>query len=73
MLQVQRLKNAMRDYDNDRWRIISSRVGNGFSAAACEAKADELEAEEYKYEHADDIQSEDDVHFEDDLGFRDEA
>jgi len=54
----------MRDYDSDRWRIISSKVGNGFSAAACEAKADELEAEEYKHEHEDDVQSEDDVHFE---------
>ena len=32
----------MRDYENDRWRIISSKVGNGFSPAACKEKAGEL-------------------------------
>ena len=49
----------MQDYENDRWRIISSKVGNGFSATACEAKADELEAEERKDEY--DVQSEDET------------
>lgn len=44
--QTQRLRNAMREYENDRWRIISSKVGNGFSAAACKDKATELEEEE---------------------------
>lgn len=43
--QIQRLRNAMQDYDNDRWRFVSSKVGNGFSAAACKAKAEEMEAE----------------------------
>lgn len=36
----------MTDYENDRWRVISGKVGSGFSAAACRAKAEELEAEE---------------------------
>ena len=43
--QVQRLFSAIHDYDNDRWRIISSKVGNGFSAAACRDKASQLEEE----------------------------
>lgn len=33
----------MRDYENDRWRVISNRVGSGVSAAACKEKALELE------------------------------
>lgn len=33
----------MQEYDNDRWRIISGKVGNGFSATACKDKAVELE------------------------------
>ncbi|CAD0111196.1 unnamed protein product [Aureobasidium uvarum] len=42
---IQRLRTAIQDYDNDRWRFISSKVGSGFSAAACKAKAEEIEAE----------------------------
>lgn len=34
----------MQEYENDRWRIISAKVGSGFSAVACKEKADELEA-----------------------------
>lgn len=45
VLQVQKLRNAMLEYDNDRWRIISAKVGSGFSPAACKEKASELEAE----------------------------
>jgi len=41
--QVQKLRNAMREYENDRWRIISTKVGSGFSPAACKDKATELE------------------------------
>lgn len=44
--QVQRLRNAIAEYENERWRIISSKVGNGFSAIACHDKALELEVEE---------------------------
>jgi hypothetical protein len=41
--QVQKLRNAMREYENDRWRIISTKVGSGFSPAACKDKATEIE------------------------------
>jgi len=36
----------MTDYDNDRWRVVSGRVGGGLSAAACKEKALELEETE---------------------------
>ncbi|KAF2481395.1 hypothetical protein BDY17DRAFT_301272 [Neohortaea acidophila] len=39
---VSRLRNAMHEYEADRWRIISAKVGNGFSAAACREKAMEV-------------------------------
>jgi hypothetical protein len=32
----------MREYENDRWRIISTKVGSGFSPAACKEKAAEM-------------------------------
>lgn len=41
---VQKLRNAMQEYENDRWRIISSKVGQGFSPAACKEKAMEIES-----------------------------
>lgn len=43
--QVQKLRTAIQEYDNDRWRIISGKVGNGFSAGACRDKAIEMEVE----------------------------
>lgn len=42
--QVVKLRNAMQEYDNDRWRIISSKVGSGFSPVACRDKAQEIAA-----------------------------
>jgi hypothetical protein len=36
----------MQEYENDRWRIISSKVGSGFSPVACRDKASEIEAVE---------------------------
>lgn len=42
---VLKLRNAMQEYENDRWRIISSKVGSGFSPTACRDKAAELEVE----------------------------
>ncbi|KAF7190483.1 hypothetical protein HII31_08197 [Pseudocercospora fuligena] len=45
-MTVQRLKIAMSEYDNDRWRIISGKVGNGFSATACKEKALEIEMDD---------------------------
>jgi len=32
----------LEEYEHDRWRIISGKVGNGFSAAACKEKIDEM-------------------------------
>ncbi|KAK4985116.1 hypothetical protein LTR50_006176 [Elasticomyces elasticus] len=51
---VQKLRTAMHEYDNDRWRIISGKVGNGFSPAACREKAAELEEEEQEEEEEED-------------------
>ncbi|KAF2754947.1 hypothetical protein EJ05DRAFT_494110 [Pseudovirgaria hyperparasitica] len=39
---VQKLRTAMTEYENDRWRIIATKVGNGFSPASCKDKASEL-------------------------------
>ncbi|KAG9907743.1 hypothetical protein KCU98_g4176, partial [Aureobasidium melanogenum] len=57
---IQRLRTAMQDYDNDRWRFISSKVGSGFSAAACKAKAEEIEAEDMREDHGASSGSDDD-------------
>lgn len=46
VFQVQRLHLAMQEYEADRWRVISGKVGNGFSATACKEKAMELDAPE---------------------------
>ncbi|KAJ4368512.1 hypothetical protein N0V86_009417 [Didymella sp. IMI 355093] len=43
-LQVAKLRTSMQEYENDKWRIISSKVGAGFSPAACKDKAEELKA-----------------------------
>ncbi|KAI5851704.1 hypothetical protein DFP73DRAFT_590951 [Morchella snyderi] len=40
---VLRLRNAMVEYEQDRWRLIAAKVGNGFSPAACKEKAKELD------------------------------
>jgi hypothetical protein len=40
----------MQEYENDRWRIIASKVGSGFSPTACRDKAEQLEAEEVEEE-----------------------
>jgi hypothetical protein len=37
--QVQRLHRAMDEYETDRWRIISGKVANGFTPAACKERA----------------------------------
>lgn len=39
---VMRLRNAMEEYEQDRWKIIAGKVGGGFTAAACREKAKEL-------------------------------
>ncbi|KAK3676603.1 hypothetical protein LTR78_003377 [Recurvomyces mirabilis] len=43
---VDKLHLAMQEYEEDRWRIISSKIGNGFSAAACRDKAAEVDPAE---------------------------
>ena len=40
----------MQEYESDRWRIISTKVGHGFSAAACKTKAAELRPDLYEVE-----------------------
>ena len=40
--QLDRLRQSLDEYEHDRWRIISGKVGNGFSAAACKEKIDEM-------------------------------
>lgn len=42
--QVAKLRTSMQEYENDKWRIISSKVGAGFSPNACKEKAEELKA-----------------------------
>ncbi|KAK3906506.1 hypothetical protein C8A05DRAFT_40700 [Staphylotrichum tortipilum] len=38
----QRLKTALLDYENEKWRIIANKVGTGFTPAACRERADQL-------------------------------
>ncbi|KAF8419906.1 hypothetical protein EV426DRAFT_263902 [Tirmania nivea] len=40
---VMRLRNAMEEYEQDRWKIVAGKVGGGFTAAACREKAKELQ------------------------------
>jgi len=47
---VLKLRTAVQEYDNERWRIISGKVGNGFSAAACREKALDLGVEDNETE-----------------------
>lgn len=49
-LQVAKLRTSMQEYENDKWRIISSKVGAGFSPVACKDKAEELKAIETEQE-----------------------
>ncbi|KAF1930505.1 uncharacterized protein M421DRAFT_3559 [Didymella exigua CBS 183.55] len=49
-LQVVKLRTSMQEYENDKWRIISSKVGAGFSPAACKDKVEELRAIETEQE-----------------------
>ncbi|ERF72183.1 hypothetical protein EPUS_02974 [Endocarpon pusillum Z07020] len=43
---VQRLRRAMEEYENDKWRLIAAKVGSGFSPTACQEKAEEMEIQE---------------------------
>ncbi|PSN59157.1 putative transcriptional activator Myb, partial [Corynespora cassiicola Philippines] len=39
---VQKLLNAMGDYEKDRWKIIAAKVGCQYSQTECKSKAEEL-------------------------------
>ncbi|KAG9239023.1 hypothetical protein BJ875DRAFT_261416 [Amylocarpus encephaloides] len=39
---VQKLRTALHDYEQEKWRIIAQKVGTGFTSAACKDKAMEL-------------------------------
>ncbi|KAI5813678.1 MYB DNA-binding domain protein, partial [Pyronema omphalodes] len=39
---IQKLRTAMSEYEQDRWRHIAAKVGSGFSPAACRDKAREI-------------------------------
>ena len=41
-LQDQKLRAALDDYENEKWRIVSTKLGAGFTPAACRDRADEL-------------------------------
>jgi hypothetical protein len=44
-LQDQKLKTALQDYENEKWRIIANKVGTGFTPAACRERAAQLPGE----------------------------
>ncbi|KAF4120318.1 SANT protein [Geosmithia morbida] len=37
-----KLRSALDDYENDKWRIVSSKLGTGFTPAACRERANDL-------------------------------
>ncbi|KAH8599686.1 hypothetical protein B0O99DRAFT_682073 [Bisporella sp. PMI_857] len=39
---VQKLRQALHDYEQEKWRIVAQKVGTGFTSAACKEKAREL-------------------------------
>ncbi|KAI5457827.1 hypothetical protein BGZ63DRAFT_363892, partial [Mariannaea sp. PMI_226] len=38
----QKLRNALQDYENEKWRIVANKVGTGFTPAACRERAEQL-------------------------------
>ncbi|KAK4146884.1 uncharacterized protein C8A04DRAFT_34456 [Dichotomopilus funicola] len=41
----QKLRTALQDYENEKWRIIANKVGTGFTPIACRDRAAELSGE----------------------------
>ena len=37
-----KLRQALQDYEQEKWRIVAQKVGNGFTSTACKEKAREL-------------------------------
>jgi len=40
--QDQKLRTALQDYENEKWRIVANKVGTGFTPAACRERATQL-------------------------------
>lgn len=38
----QKLRTALQDYENEKWRIVANKVGTGFTPVACRERAAEL-------------------------------
>ncbi|KAJ3463953.1 hypothetical protein MRS44_008739 [Fusarium solani] len=38
----QKLRTALQDYENEKWRIVANKVGTGFTPAACRERAEQL-------------------------------
>ncbi|KAK0738263.1 hypothetical protein B0T18DRAFT_335094 [Schizothecium vesticola] len=41
----QKLRTALQDYENEKWRIIANKVGTGFTPVACRERAAQLSGE----------------------------
>ncbi len=41
-MQDQKLRTALQDYENEKWRIVANKVGTGFTPAACRERATQL-------------------------------
>jgi hypothetical protein len=41
-IQDQKLRTALQDYENEKWRIVANKVGTGFTPAACRERAAQL-------------------------------
>jgi len=41
----QKLRTALQDYENEKWRIVANKVGTGFTPAACRERAAQLSGE----------------------------
>ncbi|KAM3481950.1 hypothetical protein MY8738_004259 [Beauveria namnaoensis] len=46
----QKLRNALQDYENERWRIIAHKVGTGFTPAACRERAAQIGIGDEEYQ-----------------------
>ncbi|SPJ78390.1 uncharacterized protein FTOL_06779 [Fusarium torulosum] len=42
----QKLRTALQDYENEKWRIVANKVGTGFTPAACRERAEQLTVED---------------------------
>jgi hypothetical protein len=40
--QDQKLRTALQDYEREKWRIVASKVGTGFTPIACQERAAQL-------------------------------